>query len=228
MPDRDVRHLQVRGFARLRGEVLGRRAEDRDALAASSSGEVITSARGGSAVTAWVLAIAFLVLGSRAWLTDTIPVVGEFVRFPGDPATLFEAWTSRYREVGVGTVGPSPTANGALAAASALTLGSTSLLRQILILATLPVGAIGMWRLCRPVGSRRPGGRSVRLPGDAGAGQRHGVGPLGGARGLRPGAVDHRHPRPGVAGGPVRCPGRRAGPACRTVRWGTTSSGSAS
>ena len=155
VPDRDVRHLQVRGFARLRGEVLGRRAEDRDALAASSSGEVITSARGGSAVTAWVLAIAFLVLGSRAWLTDTIPVVGEFVRFPGDPATLFEAWTSRYREVGVGTVGPSPTANGALAAASALTLGSTSLLRQILILATLPVGAIGMWRLCRPVGSRR-------------------------------------------------------------------------
>ncbi|MBI2704171.1 MAG: glycosyltransferase family 2 protein [Actinobacteria bacterium] len=158
--DRDIRRLQVRGSARLSAYLRGQIGTDQDRLGAmaASSRQFATNLRSGratSALIAWGVLIAVWLIGSRSLLTSGVPTVGEFARFPSSSVSLLQEWFSGYRNAGLGSTAPAPTSFGVLGGVGFLAFGSMGVVRNVLILAMLPLGAIGIWRLCRPIGSRR-------------------------------------------------------------------------
>jgi GT2 family glycosyltransferase len=160
VPDRDIRKLQVRGSARLSSFIRGQIGNEQDPLAAAAASgrnlaDTLRSGRASSVIVVWLAVLGFLAIGGRAFFVEAVPSVGEFVSFPTGSFDVVESWLSGYREVGAGAVGPAPSALGVIGGAGFLLFGSMWLLRQILIIGTLPLGAIGMWRLLRPIGSRR-------------------------------------------------------------------------
>ena len=123
-----------------------------------SSCDLAGAVRDGSRqfTVAFALALGIVLLvSSRGLILDGIPVIGEFSAFPSTAGTFFDTWTSGWRPAGLGSPGPQPTAYGLLTMASYLTFGATGLLRELLIIGCIPVGAMGAWRLARPIGSAR-------------------------------------------------------------------------
>lgn len=160
VPDREIRPLQVRGSARLSGFLRGQlgSGDDRIGSVAGAGRELVTNLRSTNArssVMAWLAVLVLLVLGSRQLLTDGIPAVGQFAPFPAHPSVLVHQWLSGFRDVGLGSETPAPSLQEALGALGYLFFGAMGLLRTVVVLGALPLGALGMWRLARPIGSRR-------------------------------------------------------------------------
>ena len=133
--------LRRRGSIRL-ADSFDRRLAQREV--AAESGEVTVSplrVGGGVAVA------TLLTFGARHLLTRPIPVVGEFREFPETFGTLTNDWMSGLRIWGLGSEGFAPFALPLLDVAGALTFGAEGLLRTALILAPLPIGIVGVWRL---------------------------------------------------------------------------------
>jgi GT2 family glycosyltransferase len=158
--DGEVRDLQVRGSARItaffRGQI-GRR-DDRVTSAARSSRDVAAAFRQGTRQFTGTLAIVLMVLlviGSRGLLFGRLPVIGEMARFPASPRPLAEAWWSGWRRSGLGAGAAQPTGFAILAVLGYLFFGAMGLLRSVLILGAIPMGAMGAWRLAKPIGSAR-------------------------------------------------------------------------
>ncbi len=158
-PDKEVRRLQTGGFIRLSAFLRGQLGAQDDVLVRESrsddAGEPMPSSKAGTAVIAWAIVLGVLVIGSRDLLLGRIPAVGDFPLFGDSTFDLVRQWVSGYRQPGLGAEAPNPTGLGALGALGFVTFGSLDLLRQILILGMLPVGAAGVWRLAKPIGSRR-------------------------------------------------------------------------
>lgn len=159
VPDAQVRQAQVRGLARpaayLRGQ-LGAGEDRLGAIAGARQGFAsLRSSRAVTALVAWMLVAAVLVVGSRALLFDPIPAVADLPRFGDGPAALLSEFLSGYRDVGLGAVAPNPTGLGLIGALGVVCFGAMELVRTVLVLGLLPVGAAGMWRLAGPIGSRR-------------------------------------------------------------------------
>lgn len=158
--DKEVRALQVRGSARVNAFVraqVNRRADKAGPSTRSTRG-VRTAVREGSRQFTGVFALALglvLTISSRGLIVDGIPAIGDFARFPSSPSTFLSTWTSGWRPAGLGSPGPQPTAYGLLTVASYLFFGATGLLRDLLIVGCIPAGALGAWRLARPIGSAR-------------------------------------------------------------------------
>lgn len=158
--DKEVRGLQVGGFARLNAFVRGQfdREGDRVGGLARSSRDLAGSAREGirqfTAVFAVILVVVLLI-SSRGLVFGGMPAVGELTRVPDSPSSLLQAWWSGWRRAGLGGPGAQPTGFLLIGLLGYLTAGWMAFLRAVLILATVPVGAIGAWRLARPIGSRR-------------------------------------------------------------------------
>lgn len=158
--DREIRGMQVRGSARFNAFVrsqLHRREDGVDTFSRSSRdlfGSVRESSRQFTGAFALVL-IVILAISTRSLVTGGIPAIGEFSRFPGSASDFFRTYLSGWRSVGLGSPGAQPGAFGLLGLASTLFLGATSVLRSVLVLGTIPVGALGAWRLARPIGSAR-------------------------------------------------------------------------
>jgi len=158
--DREVRELQVRGSARisafLRGQVGTR--DDRVSSIARSSRDLVGSFQESSQRAASTLAVGMTVLlliGSRGLLTQQVPAVGELARFPHGPHVLGQAWWSGWHRIGLGAAEAQPTGYGVLALLGYMFFGAMGLLRAVLILGTIPLGALGAWRMARPIGSPR-------------------------------------------------------------------------
>ena len=157
LPDRELRRFQEPGSARLNAFVRGQIGRGDVGLVSAGRG-IASTLRSGpirTAVLVGAIAAAVLIFGSRSLLSGPIPAVGELYPFPDGPGALFGSWWTGWRDVGAGFEGPAPIGMALLGIASLVTLGSTELLRTILLLGTIPVGAIGIWRLLRPTGSRR-------------------------------------------------------------------------
>jgi GT2 family glycosyltransferase len=158
--DREVRELQVRGSARLsafiRGQIGNR--DDRVTTVRRSSRDVAGSLReGGRQLTTAFAAVlgVLLLVSSRDLIFDGIPAIGQFARMPSSPSVFTETWWSGWRHAGLGSAGAQPTGDGLLGVLGYLFLGALGLLRTVLILGTVPVGALGAWRLAKPIGSTR-------------------------------------------------------------------------
>lgn len=159
VPDSEIRAVQVPGSARVDAYLKGRigRSEDRVSVLAGvgRAAGTLRSSSVRTSLVAWFAVLVVLLAGSRNLLTGGIPVVGDFVAFPGSAGDLFEMWRSGHRPIGAGVEAPAPPALGFFGLASVVAFGSTDLARTLLVVAMLPIGAAGAWRLVRPVGSRR-------------------------------------------------------------------------
>ena len=157
--DREVNRAMVHGSARLTQFVRGQigRGEDRfsglvkggrgvaDAL---QSGSLRTSASVGA-----IVAVVFLA-GSRHLITRGVPAIGEMVSFSSPPLQMLREWVSGWRPAGLGSESPTPTAFGMLGALGFTVGGATGLLRTILTIGLIPLGAVGAYRLPGPTRSR--------------------------------------------------------------------------
>ncbi len=160
--DAEVRELQVRGSARVTGYVRGRLDKGDERLAAVSRAGLDLAgsfrARSSTVAVAAAAVVGLLVaVGSRNLVLGPIPAIGGFAAFPDDPGALWHSWLSGWRTVGLGSDAPVPTALGALGLAGYGFLGGMGLLRAVLIVGLLPLGALGAWWLARPIGSLRAG-----------------------------------------------------------------------
>lgn len=158
--DSEVRDLQIGGSARLNGFLRGQigRREDRMTGLAQSSRDVAGAVRDGTRQLTGALAVAIaflLVIGSRGLLFGHLPAIGEMSRFPATPKPLFEAWWSGWRRSGLGSAGAQPGGYALLGVLGTVSFGAMRLLRVVLVLGTIPLGALGAWRLARPIGSAR-------------------------------------------------------------------------
>ncbi|MGH9181029.1 MAG: glycosyltransferase, partial [Acidimicrobiales bacterium] len=160
--DADVRRLQTPGSARFSGFLRGQLATQRirrrteEALAwprAAAAGTTGPGARLTMTVVSGVVLV--LLVGSRHLLTGRIPAVHLLAPFPGGVGALFSSLFTGWRATGLGASGPAPPALALLGLGSVLTAGATALLRTVVILGTIPLGAVGAYRLARPLGSRR-------------------------------------------------------------------------
>ena len=104
---------------------------------------------------AWILIMVVFIFGSRHLLTRGVPTFGEIMLIGNSPGDLLGTWFSTWREAGLGSEGPAPTAYGILAVASSVLAGAMGMTRTVLLLGLVPFGAVGLWRLLAPTGSRR-------------------------------------------------------------------------
>jgi GT2 family glycosyltransferase len=156
--DADVHQLQVRGSARVQRYFRGQMRRDDDAGVLATAGrDLATSLRASStrqAVAGLGVVALVVLIGSRRLILDPIPAIGELQPLPGGTGDLLRAWWHGWNDRALGSTSPSPTAFGLLGLLGVPLLGHAALLRTLLVLAPLPVAALGMWRLTRPFGSR--------------------------------------------------------------------------
>lgn len=141
--------VRRRGSIRL-SESIDRRVSQREM--ASDAGEATISV---VRVAGGALLGAVLAFGARHLLTRPIPAIGEFKMLPDDLGTLTADWWTGWRTWGMGSEGFASMGLPLLDVAGAATLGSASFLRMLLVVAPIPIGVIGMWRLFSRSGSDR-------------------------------------------------------------------------
>lgn len=149
-PDAEVRSLQSRGSVDV-ASWLRRRLDASEDRIPSGLGRFSAT----WSVVAWVFVLAVLLVGSRRLVSDRLPAVGDFAAFPDGVGAMVAGWLDGYRQIGVGVRAPGPPALGLFAAVTAALSGHAAMARTVLVLAALPVGALGAWRLATPIGSRR-------------------------------------------------------------------------
>lgn len=161
LPDAEVRRLQVRGSSRMGGFVRGELGgADRVRASFSEAGRSVTGWREGSSgfalVGATVVALVLLV-GSRGLLGGDLATLSGLAPFgPSSGAgDLVGRWASGWHTAGIGSPAPVPTAFALLGAAGFALFANMGLLQVLLVLGSLPIGAIGAWRLARDLGSTR-------------------------------------------------------------------------
>ncbi|MEI7593233.1 MAG: glycosyltransferase family 2 protein [Actinomycetes bacterium] len=158
--DSDVRRLQVRGSSRFSAFLRGQLGSGDDRLGSMTGAgrDLVGNLRSSSArssLVAWIAVLGLIVIGSRQIFTDGLPAVGQFAAFPTQPSTLLSQWLSGFRDTGLGSVSPAPTFLGLIGGLGYVVFGAMSLLRTVLVVGALPLGVIGIWRLARPLGTRR-------------------------------------------------------------------------
>jgi GT2 family glycosyltransferase len=180
--DKEIRLLQIRGSARLsaysrRVFQHGFHGAHADELAAAADAEALESAEhdvepqpapvapeasppsrgrlsGRVRVTAWVIAVVVVLIGSRGVISGRLPVVGQFVPFPSWSAT-WSQFGAGWHPSGVGTTAPATPALALAGLVGTVLIGAMGLTQKVLIFACVPLGAWGVVRLLRPFGSQR-------------------------------------------------------------------------
>jgi GT2 family glycosyltransferase len=179
LDDSTVRRLQLHGSARLNAYVrravthgvqaanLGGSERDLDAAAAAADAaaleqdqtsptEVTAGVDVGPAPSTrwlvWLAAALVVVVGTRQLFGPGLPVIGQFLPMPSW-TTLMHRFVSGWQPSGVGTTDPTSPATGILGLGGMVLFGSMGLLDKIVVLGCIPVGAIGMARLTRPLGT---------------------------------------------------------------------------
>ncbi|MGQ0519841.1 MAG: glycosyltransferase [Actinomycetota bacterium] len=164
IPDAEVRRLQVRGSARFSGFLRGQLASERvRRRTRGARARQLAVAEGDEAdrtivvsVAVWAGVALVLLVGSRHLITGGIPAIHELAPFPSAWSFL-RSFLSGWNQAGLGSEAPAPTAFGLLGLAGVALGGATGLLRTIVVLGALPLGAVGAYRLARPLGSHRAG-----------------------------------------------------------------------
>jgi GT2 family glycosyltransferase len=158
--DAELHHMLLRGSARLRAYLRGQigRNDDRVAGLTNTGRQIATSLRTPvirNTVVALALLVFALLVGSRHLITRPIPAIGELQPFHAGTADLLADWWRGWHVRAMGSSAPAPTAFGILGVLGIPLFGHAALLRTVLVLAPLPVGLFGAWRLLRPFGSQR-------------------------------------------------------------------------
>ena len=111
----------------------------------------IGPSRTGWAMTALVVVVLF---GIRNLLAGHLPLVGQLLPFP-EPSVLLREFFGGWQDAGWQATGPAPSAFALLGLVGTVLLGSMAQVEKLLLLGPVLVGAVGMHRLLRPLGSKR-------------------------------------------------------------------------
>jgi GT2 family glycosyltransferase len=158
--EREVLSLQDRGSSRLNSYLRGKET-------ATFVGSDTTVRRWREAsfgpLLAWFLVVLGIVIGSRAYILDGVPPVGEFLPYPDSPRDLWSTFRSSFDGRGVGVTTANPTGWALLSFASALSLFRMPLLMTMSVVGMYLLGALGAWRLATvfPVNRARIAGMVV-------------------------------------------------------------------
>ena len=149
--DSHIRLSQARGLAPLATLLTSWRSSGGDG-ASTGSTLMARLSRSRAPLLVGIATVILVLLGARELVAGSIPAVGDMARL-GSSSDLLSNWWSDSRPVGLGQEGFAPTGLGVLTLLSWLFLGQTDLLRTVLIVGMVPLGALGLWRLMRPFDS---------------------------------------------------------------------------
>jgi len=152
VPEREVLGLQQRGSARLNSYL---RSRDTATYVGADANIRRWRQSTTAPVIAWFVVLAALFIGSRSVISNGIPAVGEFLRFPESPRMLLESFLSGWNPNGAGATSDNPTGWATISALSVFTLFRMGLLHTLFILGLVVVGLIGLWKLATVFPSTR-------------------------------------------------------------------------
>ena len=152
--DSELRELQVSSTARL-GAFISHHLHTDTRLRnlGDASRVAVDSVSDGVRTPAAIAFLGFLglvVIGSREFITQGVPAIGTFARWPS-VGELFDSFGSAWRFTGLGSASPAPSALALTGALGTLLLGAVGLARTLVVVLALPVGAFGAYRLGRRV-----------------------------------------------------------------------------
>jgi GT2 family glycosyltransferase len=130
---------------------FGRDEDLEPARIASSRNRLVVPRNLGWAVAALIVVVVF---GVRNLLTGHLPLVGQLLPFP-PASTLLRDFFGGWHDAGWQATGPAAPGFGLVGLSGAVLLGSTAQVEKLLLLGPILVGAVGMHRLLRPLGSSR-------------------------------------------------------------------------
>lgn len=162
VPDREIKHLQLRGFARWRVFIRHRVAMGHTDFSISGLGDLAgevqqrrqaeVRAQPRSVTAMWIVLAALLVLGSRGLIANGVSAIGQFQPFGGGPRYLLREHMSGWWPSGFGATAFSPTAILMIAVSGVVALGRMALLHTATVVGLLLIGPVGMWNLSRSFG----------------------------------------------------------------------------
>ena len=155
--DAHIRLSQARGLAPVTLLLARRRTTGgRVGLGrgSSSEGDALWTrlSRSRGSLVVGIAALVLILLSARSLISGGIPAAGGLAQL-GSSSDLLNGWWSDFRPVGLGQEGYAPTGLAVLTLLSWLFFGETDLLRTVLIVGMVPLGALGMWRLMAPFGA---------------------------------------------------------------------------
>ncbi len=130
---------------------LGRRS-GRDRFGQKVRRSPLTSGR--ARTIAVLVAALVILLGTRELFFGSLPLVGQLAPLPGWAAS-WHHFFSGWQPAGVGTTAPATPAFGLVGMVGTVLFGAMGLTQKILLLGCIPVGAVGISRLMRPLVSPR-------------------------------------------------------------------------
>lgn len=142
--EREVLGLQDRGSSRLTSYLRGK--ETMTFVGADSTVKRWREASFGP-ILAWFIVVLAVVIGSRTFIRESVPMVGEFLAFPESPNDLWNEYRGSFDGRSFGATAALPTGWAVLAVGSILTLFRMSLLLTVSIVGLYLLGALGSWRL---------------------------------------------------------------------------------
>jgi GT2 family glycosyltransferase len=142
--EREVLSLQDRGSSRLTSYLRGK--ETTTYVGADSTVRRWREASFGPPL-AWFVVIAAVIVGSRQFIRNGVPSVGEFLPFPDSPGDLLTDYRASFDGRSFGSAAALPTGWVVMAATSVLTLFRMQALLTLSIVGGYLLGALGAWRI---------------------------------------------------------------------------------
>ena len=152
VPEREVLGLQGRGSSRLTSYLRGK--ETTTFVGADTTVRRWREASFGP-VLAWFCVILAIVIGSRSFIRNGVPAVGEFLPFPTSPGDLLADYRSSFDPRSYGATAPNPTGWATLSVLSVFALFRMPLLMTLSVVGLYLGGALGAWRLATVFPSNR-------------------------------------------------------------------------
>src|SRR5205823_2624524 len=152
--DSDLRELQVGAGLRLREFFVHHLHSDQRlrnlGRASRNAVDNVSDRLHRPATVAFLGFVVLLLFGSRDLLTRGVPAVGDLAAWPGIHS-LFDAYGSAWRFTGLGSSSPAPPALALMGALGTVLFGAVGLARTLFVVAAIPFGVLGAYRLSRSV-----------------------------------------------------------------------------
>ena len=142
--EREVLSLQDRGSSRLTSYLRGK--ETTTYVGAETTVRRWREASFGPPL-AWFVVVLAVIIGSRHFIRNGVPSVGEFLPFPASPGDLLDDYRASFDGRSFGSAAALPTGWVVMAVGSVLTLFRMQALLTLSIVGGYLLGALGAWRL---------------------------------------------------------------------------------
>ncbi len=152
VPEREVLGLQGRGSSRLTSYLRGK-----ETATFVGAGTTVRRWREASfgPLLCWFCIVVAVIIGSRSYIRDGVPAVGEFLPFPESPRQLLDDYRASFDSRSYGATASTPTGWAVVALASVVALFRMSLLMTVAVIGLVFAGALGAWRLATVFPSNR-------------------------------------------------------------------------